>query len=57
MIFSLDEKSFPPDATSLTPLPGETLDNYQKDQESTKVVSESVGNNCQQAIAVNIDSE
>ncbi|CAK9321595.1 unnamed protein product [Citrullus colocynthis] len=52
-----DEKSFLPDATSLTPLPGETLDNYQKDQESTKVVSESVGNNCQQAIAVNIDSD
>ncbi|KAG7015717.1 hypothetical protein SDJN02_23354 [Cucurbita argyrosperma subsp. argyrosperma] len=52
-----DVKAFPLDALSLTPLPGETLDNYQKDQESTKVVSESVGNNCQQAIAVSTDSD
>ncbi|XP_038903706.1 uncharacterized protein LOC120090225 isoform X3 [Benincasa hispida] len=49
-----DEKSSPLDAKSLTPLPGETLDSYQKDQENIRVVSESVGNNCQQAIAVNI---
>lgn len=45
------------DATPLTQRPGETLDNYQKDQESRKVVSETVGNNCQQVIAANIDSE
>ncbi|XP_008448832.2 uncharacterized protein LOC103490876 isoform X2 [Cucumis melo] len=44
------------DATPLTQRPGETLDNYQKDQESRKVVSETVGNNCQQVIAANIDS-
>ncbi|XP_022951115.1 uncharacterized protein LOC111454034 isoform X2 [Cucurbita moschata] len=35
---------------------GETFDTYQEDQENTKVLSESVGKNCQKAIAVNTDN-
>lgn len=56
-LFFLDEYFFPLDDQSLTPLPGETLDIYHKDQGSTKVVSEPLGNNCQQTITANTDSE